>query len=186
MPDLARGRTARTSRRRRRARSTPRGRPTRDSWCSPSSRATSRCSRSRRAAAHKAKTLGAALAAAAVRRPLEVLRGVATTRLLDPRHAVLAALAPDGERFWRGVFGPLARRHGAYVVAGSHLRLAAGRRSDERVASCSPPMAGCCRRPTRSTWCRAWRTARPGRSASRAATPTGCRSPRRRSAGCAR
>lgn len=77
-------------------------------------------------AAHKAKTLGAALGAAAVRRPLDVLRGVATTRLLDPRHAVLAALAPDGERFWRSVFGPLARRHGAYVIAGSHLRLGPG------------------------------------------------------------
>nr|MDQ3300966.1 hypothetical protein [Myxococcota bacterium] len=53
----------------------------------------------------------------------EVLRGVASTRVLDPRHAVLAALAPDGERFWRAVFAPLARRHAAYVVAGSHLRL---------------------------------------------------------------
>jgi predicted amidohydrolase len=73
--------------------------------------------------AHRAKTLSAALAGAAVRRPLEVLRGVATSRVLHPRHAVLAALAPDGEKFWRGVFGPLARRHGAYVVAGSHLRL---------------------------------------------------------------
>jgi predicted amidohydrolase len=73
--------------------------------------------------AKRAKTLPAALAAAAVRRPLEVLRGIATTRLLDHRHAVLAALAPDGERFWRGVFGPLARRHGVHVVAGSHLRL---------------------------------------------------------------
>ncbi|MBL9013191.1 MAG: carbon-nitrogen hydrolase family protein [Myxococcales bacterium] len=77
-------------------------------------------------AAHRAKTLGAALGAAAVRRPFEVLRGVVTTRLLDPRHAVLAALAPDGERFWRGVFGPLARRHGVYLVAGSHLRLGPG------------------------------------------------------------
>lgn len=74
-------------------------------------------------AARKAKTLGAALAASAVRRPLDVLRGVATTRLLDARHAVLAALAPDGERFWKSVFGPLALRHRAYVVAGSHLRL---------------------------------------------------------------
>lgn len=74
-------------------------------------------------AAHKANSLGTALAAAAVRRPFEVLRGIATTRLLDPRHAVLAALAPDGERFWRGVFAPLARRVGAYVIAGSHLRL---------------------------------------------------------------
>lgn len=77
-------------------------------------------------AAHRAKTLGAALGAAAVRRPFEVLRGIASTRLLDPRHAVLAALAPDGERFWRGVFGPMARRYGAYIVAGSHLRLGPG------------------------------------------------------------
>lgn len=76
-------------------------------------------------AAHSAKTLGTALAAAAVRRPLDVLRGVASTRELAPKHAVLAALAPDGERFWRTVFGPLARRHRAYLVAGSHLRLGA-------------------------------------------------------------
>jgi predicted amidohydrolase len=74
-------------------------------------------------AAHRARTLSAALAASAVRRPLDVLRGVATARTLSPRHAVLAALAPDGERYWRSVFGPLARRHRAYVVAGSHLRL---------------------------------------------------------------
>lgn len=73
--------------------------------------------------ARRTKTLGAALAAAAVRRPLDVLRGIATTRLLDTRHAVLGALAPDGERFWKAVFGPLSRRHEAYVVAGSFLRL---------------------------------------------------------------
>jgi predicted amidohydrolase len=77
-------------------------------------------------AAHRARTLGGALAAAAVRRPLDVLRGLASARRLDPRHAVLAALAPDGERYWRAIFGPLARRHRAYVVAGSHLRLRAG------------------------------------------------------------
>lgn len=74
-------------------------------------------------AAHRAKTLGAALAASAVRRPFDVLRGVATTRLLDARHAVLAALAPDGERWWKSVFGPLAKQLGVYIVAGSHLRL---------------------------------------------------------------
>ena len=73
--------------------------------------------------AHSAKSLGAALAVAAVRRPLEVLRGVASSRTLAPKHAVLAALAPDGEKYWRSVFGPLARRHAAWVVAGSHLRL---------------------------------------------------------------
>jgi predicted amidohydrolase len=74
-------------------------------------------------AARRAKTLGGALAASAVRRPLDVLRSIAITRLLDARHAVLAALAPDGERWWKGVFGPLARRLDAYVVAGSYLRL---------------------------------------------------------------
>ncbi|HEY5952277.1 MAG TPA: carbon-nitrogen hydrolase family protein [Kofleriaceae bacterium] len=74
-------------------------------------------------AARRAKTLATALAASAVRRPLDVLRGVATTRLLDARHAMLAALAPDGERWWKSVFGPLARQHRAYVVAGSFLRL---------------------------------------------------------------
>jgi predicted amidohydrolase len=77
------------------------------------------------ARARRARTLASALAVAAVRRPLEVLRGVAATRLLDPRHAVIAALAPDGERFWKSTFGPLARRLSAYVVAGSHLRLGA-------------------------------------------------------------
>ena len=86
-------------------------------------------------AAHKAKTLGAALAASAVRKPFEVLRGVATTRVLDPKQAVLAAIAPEGDRYWRGVFGPLARKHGAYVVAGSHLRLAPN--GDLTNASCT-------------------------------------------------
>lgn len=75
------------------------------------------------AAARRQRTLGAALGQAAVRRPLEMLRGIASTRTLHPRHAVLAALAPDGERYWRGVFGPLARELDAYIVAGSHLRL---------------------------------------------------------------
>ncbi len=75
-------------------------------------------------AAHRSTTLGAALAASAVRRPLDVLRGVTSTRTLHPKHAVLAALAPDGEKYWRSVFGPLARKHAAWIVAGSHLRLA--------------------------------------------------------------
>lgn len=76
------------------------------------------------ASAQRAPTLARALAASAVRRPLDVLRGVASARTLGPRHAVLAALAPDGERYWRQTFAPLAKRHAAYVVAGSHLRLA--------------------------------------------------------------
>jgi predicted amidohydrolase len=73
--------------------------------------------------AHKAKTLAGALAQAAVRRPLDVLRGAVTARVLEPRHAVLTALAPDAERWWKSVFGPLAKQHKAYVVAGSHFRV---------------------------------------------------------------
>ncbi|HEY4244974.1 MAG TPA: hypothetical protein VGM88_34400 [Kofleriaceae bacterium] len=76
-------------------------------------------------AAHRARTLGAALNTAAVRRPLDILRGMATARVLGSRAAVLAALAPDGERFWRSVCGPLAKRAGAWLVAGSHVRLGA-------------------------------------------------------------
>jgi predicted amidohydrolase len=76
------------------------------------------------AAAHKAKTLQGALASAAVRRPLDVLRGFTTAKLLDPRHAVLAAVAPDAERWWKSVFGPLAKEYRAYIVAGSYFRLA--------------------------------------------------------------
>lgn len=74
-------------------------------------------------AAHKAKTVAGALAAAAVRKPLEVLRGFTQMRRLDGRHAVLSALAPDGEKWWKSVFAPLAKKLDAYVVAGSHLRL---------------------------------------------------------------
>lgn len=72
----------------------------------------------------KASTVGGALAQAAVRRPIEMLRGIATTRRMTSRHAVLAALAPDGERWWKAVFAPLAQTLNAYVVAGSHLRVA--------------------------------------------------------------
>ncbi len=75
--------------------------------------------------ARKGKTLASVLASAAIRRPLDVLRGAVSARVFDPRHAVLAGLAPDAERYWRGLFGHLARTHGAYVVAGSHLRIAA-------------------------------------------------------------
>lgn len=78
------------------------------------------------ASTRRARTLGGALAAAALRRPLDVLRGAAQARRLDPRHAVLAALAPAGELWWKSVFAPLARRANAYVVAGSYLRLGAG------------------------------------------------------------
>lgn len=80
------------------------------------------------------KTLAAVLAQAAVRRPLDVLRGVVSTRLLDARHAVLAAIAPDAEQWWKSVFGPLAKKHSAYIVAGSYLRLA----SDGALTNASP------------------------------------------------
>jgi predicted amidohydrolase len=73
--------------------------------------------------AHKASTLAGALASAAVRRPLDVLRGVVTASVLQPKHAVLAALAPDAEKWWKSVCAPLARQHRCYLVAGSHFRV---------------------------------------------------------------
>jgi predicted amidohydrolase len=73
--------------------------------------------------AHKASTLAGALASAAVRRPLDVLRGVVTASVLAPKHAVLAALAPDAEKWWKSVCAPLARQHRCYLVAGSHFRV---------------------------------------------------------------
>ena len=78
------------------------------------------------ARAHKAKTLAGALASAALRRPFAVLRGAATAKVLEPRSAVLAALAPEAERWWKSVFAPLAKQHAAYIVAGSHFRLSPG------------------------------------------------------------
>jgi predicted amidohydrolase len=73
--------------------------------------------------AHKAKTLAGALASAAVRRPLDILRGVVTSSVLEPKLAVLAALAPDAERWWKSVCAPLAKQHRCYLVAGSHFRV---------------------------------------------------------------
>jgi predicted amidohydrolase len=73
--------------------------------------------------ARAAPTLGALLARAALRRPLAMLRGALDARTLEPRHAALAALAPDVDRWTRETFARLARRTGAVLVGGSHLRL---------------------------------------------------------------
>lgn len=75
--------------------------------------------------AHRANTMGGVLGAAVMHRPLDMLRGLAAVGWWHPKQAALAALAPDGEKFWRSIFSPLARRHAAYIVAGSHLRLTA-------------------------------------------------------------
>lgn len=75
------------------------------------------------AAARQARTLDDALAAAALRRPWSVARGFFGARTPSPTHAVILALAPDADRWMRETFAAIARRHRAYVVAGSYLRV---------------------------------------------------------------
>ena len=74
--------------------------------------------------------------------------------LLEPRHAVLAALAPDAERWWKSVFAPLAKPASTRY---RRRRLAPAARADgdadERVADVRSRWAGSSRRPTRSTSC---------------------------------
>jgi predicted amidohydrolase len=85
------------------------------------------------AAARRARTVDDALAAAALRRPWSVARGLLGARTPSPTHAVLHALAPDADRWMRDTFAALARRHAATVVAGSHLRI----RGDGSIANSS-------------------------------------------------
>ena len=85
------------------------------------------------AAARRARGVDQALAAAAVRRPLAVLRGLVAARRPSPTHAVILALAPAADRWMRDTFAAIARRHRATVVAGSHLRA----RPDGSIANSS-------------------------------------------------
>jgi len=73
--------------------------------------------------ARDAPSLGQMLARAALRRPLSMLRGALDARTLEPRHAALVGLAPDVDRWVRETFARVARRHHAFVVGGSHLRI---------------------------------------------------------------
>jgi predicted amidohydrolase len=76
------------------------------------------------AAIPPAATAAQALTRGAIRRPLAILRGALDARTLDPKHAALVALAPDAERAVCGAMARIARRHGAWVVGGAHLRVA--------------------------------------------------------------
>jgi hypothetical protein len=84
-------------------------------------------------AARRARTVDDAVAAAALRRPWSVARGLLAARSPSPTHAVLLALAPDADRWMRATFAAIARAHRATVVAGSHLRV----RGDGSVANSS-------------------------------------------------
>jgi predicted amidohydrolase len=79
------------------------------------------------AAAHRQRTVDAAMAAIAVRRPAALLGGLVRARALVPhagalQRGLLHALTPAADRLMRRVFAHVARRHRATVVAGSHLR----------------------------------------------------------------
>jgi predicted amidohydrolase len=67
-------------------------------------------------------TLERALSALAVRRPLALARGLLSSRGLGLRRGALHAFLPAADRLMRETFAALARRHRAWVVAGSHLR----------------------------------------------------------------
>jgi len=66
-------------------------------------------------------TVDQAFTALALRRPLSLLRGALDARSLVPRRALLHAIMPPADRIMRECFAALARRHRAWVVAGSHL-----------------------------------------------------------------
>jgi predicted amidohydrolase len=73
-------------------------------------------------------TVDRAMAALALSRPVPVLRSMWRAGTLDVSRAVLLAFMPAADRLMRQVFSAVARRHRAFVVAGSHLRPAAGAR----------------------------------------------------------
>lgn len=67
-------------------------------------------------------TVDQAFAALALRRPLSLVRGMIAGRTLGLRHGLLHSILPAADRLMHECFGALARRHRAWVVAGSHLR----------------------------------------------------------------
>jgi predicted amidohydrolase len=80
----------------------------------------------RLAALAEVVTVNRAMSALALSRPLPVLRSMWRARTLDASRGVLLSFMPAADRLMREVFSAVARRHGAFVVAGSHLRPAAG------------------------------------------------------------
>jgi predicted amidohydrolase len=73
-----------------------------------------------------AVTVNRAIAALALSRPAPVLRSMWRARTLDTSRGVLLSFMPAADRLMREVFSAVARRHRAFVVAGSHLRPAGG------------------------------------------------------------
>lgn len=71
-------------------------------------------------------TVDRAMAALALGRPVPVLRSMWRAGTLDASRAVLLAFMPAADALMRQVFSAVARRHHAFVVAGSHLSPAAG------------------------------------------------------------
>jgi predicted amidohydrolase len=67
-------------------------------------------------------TLAGAFTTLAVRRPLALVRGLLEARGGGLRRGLLHAYLPACDRLMRESFAALARRHRAWVVAGSHLR----------------------------------------------------------------
>jgi predicted amidohydrolase len=74
------------------------------------------------AAARRRATLAGAISVLAARRPLAVAAGMVAARAPSLRVGALVAILPEAEALVREAFSEVARRHRAFVVAGSHLR----------------------------------------------------------------
>lgn len=76
--------------------------------------------------AHAQPTLTRAMAVLAARHPLRLARAMWSAGTLDPERGLMLATMPRAEALVESVFSGLARRHRAYVVAGSHLSASGG------------------------------------------------------------
>lgn len=79
-------------------------------------------------AARRKATVAEAIAAAFMRRPWRAAFGMLQAGVPSPRAGALFVLLPQVDELMRRVFGGIARRFRATVVAGSHLRARSGGR----------------------------------------------------------
>jgi hypothetical protein len=80
--------------------------------------------------AHTQPTVTRAMAVLAARHPLRLARAMWSGGTLDAERGLMLATMPRAEALVRNVFSGLARRHRAYVVAGSHLSAHGGQVSN--------------------------------------------------------
>lgn len=77
-------------------------------------------------AARRQPTMTRAMAFVAARHPLRLARAMWDGHTLDVQKGLMLSTMPAADRLMRAVFADVARRTNAFVVAGTHLRAAAG------------------------------------------------------------